>query len=281
MADPLSITAGIVGIAVPALQGLRLLLHDLQSIRDAPETISNLKDNIRAIELALISLQAISEQEWESLGTTVADEAKATIATCTKACEIFRSNLQRWTGHSQDGNGRLSRLDRAKVGIFKQGQIKSMCEQLQSCKITINSVVSIATLYSSLRHTHLTEEMKKTIAMRQTELEAAIRTTDDQIADIRTRREEIDLVDGTQAAADPETEADMLRQLDEEHKTLYISRRLLNELMTRVQESTIVNVVARNENNSTRVTFGSQNSGLQIGVSNGPITGITFGRMSV
>jgi hypothetical protein len=74
----------------------------------------------------------------------VADEVKATIATCTKACKIFRSNLQRWTGRSQDG--RLSRLDRAKVGIFKQGQIKSMCEQLQSCKITINSVVSIATL---------------------------------------------------------------------------------------------------------------------------------------
>jgi hypothetical protein len=70
----------------------------------------------------------------------VADEVKATIATCTKACKIFRSNLQRWTGRSQDG--RLSRLDRAKVGIFKQGQIKSMCEQLQSC----NSVVSIATL---------------------------------------------------------------------------------------------------------------------------------------
>jgi hypothetical protein len=137
-------TAGIVSIAAPALQGLRLLLHDLRSIKDAPETIDNLKDDIRAIELALTSLQAISEQKWESLGTTVADEVKAAIATCTKACEIFRSNLQRWTGRSQDG--RLSRLDRTKVGIFKQGQIKSMCEQLQSCKITINSVVSIATL---------------------------------------------------------------------------------------------------------------------------------------
>jgi hypothetical protein len=44
-----------------------------------------------------------------------------------------------------------------------------------------------------------------------------------------------------------------------------------------VQESTIVNVMARNENNSTRVMFGNQNSGLQIGVSNGPITGISFG----
>jgi hypothetical protein len=43
-------TAGIVSIAAPALQGLRRLLHDLQSIKDAPETIDNLKDDIRAIE---------------------------------------------------------------------------------------------------------------------------------------------------------------------------------------------------------------------------------------
>ncbi|RHZ73116.1 hypothetical protein CDV55_108340 [Aspergillus turcosus] len=261
MADPLSVTSGILGI-----------VH-----KDAPEAVSNLKDNICAIELPLTSLQAISEQEWESLGPTVADEAKATIATCTKACEIFRSNLQRWTGRSQDGNGRLSRLDRAKVGIFKQGQIKSMCEQLQSCKITVNTVVSIATLYSSLRHTRLIEEIKKTVSMRQAEIETAIRATDNQIADIRTTREDIGLVDRAQAAADPETEVDVLRQIDEEYRGLYISRRLLNELMMRVQESTIVNVAARNENNSMRVTFGRQNSGLQIGVSNSPITGISFG----
>ncbi|RLM02014.1 hypothetical protein CFD26_109125 [Aspergillus turcosus] len=257
MADPLSVTSGI---------------HQSHT-----ETISNLKDNVSAVEQALASFQAISEQEWESLGPTVADEAKATIATCTKACEIFRSNLQRWTGRSQDGNGRLSRLDRAKVGIFKQGQIKSMCEQLQSCKITVNTVVSIATLYSSLRHTRLTEEIKKTISMRQGEIETAIRTTDNQIADIRTSREDIGLVDRAQAAADPETEVDVLRQIDEEHRGLYISRRLLNKLMMRVQNSTIVNIAARNENNSMRVMCGRQNSGLQIGVSNSPITGISFG----
>jgi hypothetical protein len=131
--------------------------------------------------------------------------------------------------------------------------------------------------YSSLRHTRLTEEMKKTISMRQGDIESAIRATDNQIADIRTRREGFGPVDRAQAAADPETEADMKRHLDEEHKALYISRRLLNELRLKVQESTIVNVMARNENNSTRVMFGNQNSGLQIGVSNGPITGIRFG----
>lgn len=31
-------------------------------------------------------------------------------------------------------------------GFFKQGQIKAMSGQLQNCKLTINAVVSIATL---------------------------------------------------------------------------------------------------------------------------------------
>jgi hypothetical protein len=35
--------------------------------------------------------------------------------------------------------------------------------------------------------------------------------------------------------------------------------------------------MAGNENELTRVTFGNGNSGLQIGVSNGPITGISVG----
>lgn len=56
-------------------------------------------------------------------------------------------------------------------------------------------------------------------------------------------------MDRAQAAADPETEVDVLRQIDEEYRGLYISRRLLNELMMRVQNSTIVNIAAR-----TRIT---------------------------
>jgi hypothetical protein len=145
MADPLSITASIVGITVPALHGIRLLLDDLQRIKDAPETVKGLKDDILSVDMALTSLQTVKDGEWESLGRTVADQAKVAITTCTRACDMFRADVQRWTSHSQDG--KLSWQDRAKVGFLKQGRIRSMSEQLQSCKITINSVVSIATLY--------------------------------------------------------------------------------------------------------------------------------------
>lgn len=145
MADPLSITASIVGVTVPALHGLRLFLDDLQKIKDAPGDITNLENDIRSVNMALTSLQGVSGRQWELLGRNVADQATATISIHTRACEIFRADLLRWTSHSQ--GGKLSWRDQAKVGFLKQGRVRFMSQQLQNCKITINSVVSIATLY--------------------------------------------------------------------------------------------------------------------------------------
>ncbi len=144
MADPLSIAASVVSVAVPALHGTRLLLDDLQKLKDAPKTVRRLKEDVHSVEVTLTTLQTVEDREWQSLGTTVAEESKTTISTCTKACDQFRANLQHWTRHSEDG--KLATKDRANVGFFKQGQIKAMSEQLRNCKLTINSVVSIATL---------------------------------------------------------------------------------------------------------------------------------------
>lgn len=142
MADPLSITASVVGIIVPALHGTRLLLEDLQQLKDAPKTVKRLVEDVRSVDTSLKLLQNMEEREWESLG--IAEKSKTVISGCTQACDVFRTDLQRWTKHSEDG--KLAWQDRTNVGFFKQGQIKAMSEQLQSCKLTINSVVGIATL---------------------------------------------------------------------------------------------------------------------------------------
>jgi hypothetical protein len=144
MADPLSIAASVVGITVPALHGTRLLLDDLEKLKDAPKTVKRLADDVHSVDAALKLLQNVKDREWESLGTSVAEQSKTTISSCTQACDLFRTDLKRWTRHSEDG--KLAWQDRANVGFFKQGQIKAMSEQLQNCKITINTLVSIATL---------------------------------------------------------------------------------------------------------------------------------------
>lgn len=144
MPDPLSITAGAVGITVPALHGIRLLLNDLQQLKDAPKTVRRLVEDVHSVETALKLLQGVDDREWDLLGESVAKESKTTISSCTQACDLFRLELQRWTRHSEDGT--LAWRDRTNVGFLKQGQIKAMSEQLQNCKLTITSIVSIATL---------------------------------------------------------------------------------------------------------------------------------------
>jgi hypothetical protein len=144
MTDPLSVTAAVVGIAVPALHGTRLLLNDLEKLQDAPKTVKRLTDDVRSVNSALELLRGVDEREWELLGTSVAEHSKNTISSCTQACDFFRTELQNWTKHSEDG--KLAWQDRTKVGFFKQGQIKAMSDQLQNCKLTINSIVGIANL---------------------------------------------------------------------------------------------------------------------------------------
>jgi hypothetical protein len=290
MADPLAVAASVVGITVPALHGTRLLLDDLYRIKDAPEAVKSLKEDILSVDLALNSLQAVEDREWESLGGTIADESKAAITSCIRACAAFRTDLRRWTRHSADG--KLSWQDRANVGFFKQRRIKSVSEQLQSCKITLNAVVSIATLcivpacrgstddwphrYSSIRHTHISEEIKKTISTKQTEISSAIGATNKQLADIRKRLEELHVAgDSQEEAESTQCRAEAVRQIEEERNAISTSRKLLDELLAKAQKEAIVKAATKNLTQS--VTFGSNNSGIQIGVSNGPISGISFG----
>ena len=144
MADPLSVAANVVGLIIPALHGTRLLLNDLGNLKDAPKAVKRLVDDVHSIDAALKLLESVEDREWESLGAAVAEHSKTIISACTQTCGLFRTDLQRWTRHSEDG--KLAWRDRANVGFFKQGQIKAMSEQLQNCKLSIESVVSIATL---------------------------------------------------------------------------------------------------------------------------------------
>lgn len=74
-----------------------------------------------------------------------------------------------------------------------------------------------------------------------------------------------------------EDQADAIRQIEEEQKALRASRKILDELFEKMQDEKIEKAAAESQSGSTSVTFGNQNSGFQIGVSNGSISGISFG----
>lgn len=144
MVEPLSLAANIAGVVIPALHGMRLLLRDLQDIKDAPKNVKDLENDILLVDRSLSSLQAIKPEDLNTLGSNVEEDVKSAIGICSTACETFRADLQRWTRHSQDE--KLSRRDRSTIGFWKQTHIKSIQSKLQNCQVNVTSVVSTATL---------------------------------------------------------------------------------------------------------------------------------------
>jgi hypothetical protein len=231
-------------------------------------------EDVHSVDTALILVQGVDDREWELHGESLAGMLKTTISSCEEACDLFRSDLQRWTRHSEDG--KLAWKDRANVGFFKQAQIKAMSEQLSNCRLTITSAVSIATLYVTLvlnddteyklilpyryisvRHSHITEEIKKTISTTQAEVKGAISTADNQLVVLESKLEDMNLSsDDDEAAGSREGKTETLRQLEEELKAVKVSQKLLNELLSRSQEEAVAKV-AGNPTPSTTVTFGS------------------------
>ena len=132
--------------------------------------------------------------------------------------------------------------------------------------------------YSSIRHAHITEEIRNTILTRQTEIKGAITTTDKQLIVLESRLEELDL-SGTdqEETGRVENKAEALGQLQEERKALNASRNLLNELLSKSQEDAVAKAAAESQSRSTTVTFGNSNSGFQAGMINGAVSGISFG----
>jgi hypothetical protein len=99
--------------------------------------------------------------------------------------------------------------------------------------------------------------------------------TDTQLVEVTDILEKLIVSSDAQDTAEETVE--MSRQLREEKEALHCSRDLLAKLFEMAEEDTMRKATAQNQDHSPRVTFGSQNSGFQIGVNNAPISGITFG----
>lgn len=132
--------------------------------------------------------------------------------------------------------------------------------------------------YSSIRHTHITEEIKKTISVKEAEITGAIAATDKQLTEVESTLGELRLTDASQEGVqNVEDKEKALEQIKEEQIALDSSRILLQELLSKAREEVVSRAATESQDRSTKVTFGNQNSGFQIGISNGPISGISFG----
>lgn len=144
MTDPLSVTAGVTGLVAFALQGVRLLVNDINNIKEAPKSLEGLHTDLTSVGSSLECLENINETQLRLLGDHVYNQSTVAIERCKSTCFNFHNDLEHWTKGSHDG--KLSWRDKTSIGIFKERQIEAMSRQLQNCKLTLSTVAVTATL---------------------------------------------------------------------------------------------------------------------------------------
>jgi septal ring factor EnvC (AmiA/AmiB activator) len=116
--------------------------------------------------------------------------------------------------------------------------------------------------------------MMTTISQKEAEIAESIAATDKQLAEANANLEALCLAKAEQ----DETEADRasaISQVEVEQSVLKNSRALLDELLSGIH---IAATNAREDQARVVISFGRQNTGMQIGVNHGGISGITFGK---
>ncbi|KAM0714704.1 hypothetical protein Q7P37_009721 [Cladosporium fusiforme] len=271
MTDPLSVVAGVAGIIVPALHCARLLANDIQNIADAPGVVMALGSDLSALDGNLETIRSINDDEWALLGPAVASNTTTAVASCNKACESFRGDLQRWTKRSRDG--KLSWRDRTNLGFFKERQIRAMSEQLQSCKGAFTNVVATATF--SIQNTRMSKELWGKFSAQEATTNANAAFVDSQIAVVERSLAALNTDEEahSQMAEDVDDEeiggAEM--QLREEVVALRSSQNLLSELSRLVKREEVEKLTSKGSDHSTTISFGDNNRGLQTGINHGAV----------
>lgn len=129
MADPLSVTASVVGIVAAAVQGVQLLSNTIDKIRNAPEAVRSIQDEIQQLKPILTQLEsAINEGRS---GLILGSEIKLALENCYRVCTKFSESLNHWMRHSTHNH--MSMIDSATIGFLRQDQIRTLKEQLNGC----------------------------------------------------------------------------------------------------------------------------------------------------
>jgi septal ring factor EnvC (AmiA/AmiB activator) len=116
--------------------------------------------------------------------------------------------------------------------------------------------------------------MMTKISQKEAEIEESITATDKQLAEANAKLGALCLAKTEQ----DETEADRVSAISQvavEQTVLKDSRTLLDELLSGIHTAA---TNARKDEARVVISFGNRNEGMQIGVSHGAISGITFGK---
>ena len=135
--------------------------------------------------------------------------------------------------------------------------------------------------HSSIHSQHITEELKTAIAAKEKDIADSITSTHQQLTTLEIRYKQPDPTDvergNTSGTEDAYKDgADMRRTMGDERAMLHSLLGLLEGL--RIEMQYVAKKMAEEERKqSPQVTFGNSNSGFQLGVNHGSLSGFRFG----
>ena len=111
--------------------------------------------------------------------------------------------------------------------------------------------------------------------MKQTEIKDAITSTNKQLIVLKHKLEKINL-SSDEKAKNTKSKVQALQRVEEERSAIELSRKLLNELLSKSQKKIVAKVVAENKSDSIIVTFDNDNSRFQASIISGEVNNLTF-----
>ncbi|KAJ6017674.1 hypothetical protein N7451_001053 [Penicillium sp. IBT 35674x] len=229
--DPFSLAVGTLGIVGAAVQSITALIHEVNSIRDAPGVIAGLRDELVAVEAILLVLDnAHKNSQLEHLTPGVRTALGLAVTRCAKACDEFRNKIVRWTKHSGD---KLHAWDRVRVGLFAERIVEPLCERLNRYKSTLNIAVSTATLLATATSSPTVNAVQEDLYIREREIAQEISKIDEQMAEARITLQK---VTQAQLLDDHQDGAEVIEQFQYRCAALDDSRKLLESLLVETHQ---------------------------------------------
>lgn len=140
MAEAIGLAASVAGLITAAVQSADLLATAIGNIRDAPDAIRSIDDELKALRPVLGELDKTLQNDSSVI---LGNEINVVLANGDRVCTKLGDKLAHWTRHSTDQD--TSKRDRWSIGLLKQGSMETIRAQLRNSRETLGTTLQTAT----------------------------------------------------------------------------------------------------------------------------------------
>jgi hypothetical protein len=141
MPEPLSVTASTIAIATLAYNSIKSLINFIDSLKNAPKLISDLKGDVSAVQGVIRSLETMLEnRDDRSLPAELRvclSSAKIPLEDCQAVSKVFEQKLKDWFHDTK--------WDKYKAD-FKEKQIERFRTRMRDTRDTLHLALTVCSL---------------------------------------------------------------------------------------------------------------------------------------